>query len=296
MTADTFSGALAAVAADVNAELARLIPVVNGPEARVVEAMRYAVLDGGKRFRAFLVCAGGDVLGVGRAHALRVAAALEMVHGYSLVHDDLPAMDNDDLRRGRPTVHRKFDEATAILCGDALQALAFEVLADPATHPAAEVRARLVAGLARAAGAAGMVGGQMIDLWAADLEIDVPGLERLQALKTGALIAHAAAAGAILAGDAAAEADLAAFGGLLGLAFQVYDDVLDVEGSAAAVGKATQKDAAAGKATFVSRLGLAPAKNYAKLLVSRAKSHLDRFGTKADLLRAAADFAITRRS
>ncbi|MDX2221390.1 MAG: polyprenyl synthetase family protein [Rhodospirillaceae bacterium] len=296
MTADPFSHALAAVAADVNAELDRLIPTVSGPEARVVEAMRYAVLDGGKRFRAFLVCAGGEALGVDRRYALRVAAALEMVHGYSLVHDDLPAMDDDDLRRGRATVHRQFDEATAILCGDALQTLAFEVLVDPATHPDAQVRTRLVSALARAAGAAGMVGGQMIDLQAASMDIDAAGLERLQALKTGALIACAAAAGAILAGDRAAEADLAAYGGHLGLAFQVNDDVLDVEGSAAAIGKATQKDAAAGKATFVSRLGLDGAKNYAKLLVSRAKSRLDRLGPKADLLRAAADFAVSRRT
>ncbi|MCB2106304.1 MAG: polyprenyl synthetase family protein [Rhodobacteraceae bacterium] len=296
MTGSAFEQALAAIATAVNEELAKLMPMVEGPEGRVVEAMRYAALDGGKRFRAFLVCGGADVLAMPRTQSLRVAAAVEMVHAYSLVHDDLPAMDNDDLRRGRPTVHRKFDEATAILAGDALLTRAFEVVADPATHPHADIRCSLVSEMARAAGAAGMVGGQMIDLRAAALGLDAQGLERLQALKTGCLIAFSAAAGAILAGNPTAQAKLAAFGADLGLAFQVGDDILDVEGSAADVGKATHKDEAAGKATFVSRLGLEGARNLANQLVSRAKNHLDGLGTGAELLKAAAEFAVNRRS
>jgi farnesyl diphosphate synthase len=258
--------------------------------------MRYAALDGGKRFRPFLVCAGADMLGVPRAPALRVAAAVEMVHCYSLVHDDLPAMDNDELRRGRPTVHRHWDEATAILAGDALLTLAFEVLADDATGADAAVRAALVAGLARAAGAAGMVGGQMIDLAAPRLQLDVDGLARLQALKTGQLIAFAAAAGAILAGDAPARAALTAYGLDVGLAFQVTDDILDVEGAVQDIGKTPGKDRAAGKPTFVSQLGLGGAKTMARSLVARATEHLAPFGERATLLRHAAAFVLERKS
>ncbi|MBM3515526.1 MAG: polyprenyl synthetase family protein, partial [Alphaproteobacteria bacterium] len=199
MPDQNFETELAAVAVEVNAELDRLLPQVPGPENRVVAAMRYAVLDGGKRFRAFLMMAGSELFGIPRDRALRVAAAVEMVHGYSLVHDDLPAMDDDDLRRGKPTVHRAFDEATAILAGDALLTRAFEVLANPETHPDGGVRSNVIAAMAKAAGAAGMVGGQMIDLRAADIALDGAGLERLQALKTGCLIAFSAGAGAILA-------------------------------------------------------------------------------------------------
>ncbi|MHB1204864.1 MAG: polyprenyl synthetase family protein [Rhodospirillaceae bacterium] len=292
-----FKAALAATAETVNAELDRLLPPVPGPEGRVVDAMRYAALDGGKRMRPFLAVTAADLFGVPRAYSLRVGAAIEMVHCYSLVHDDLPAMDDDDLRRGRPTVHRKFDEATAILAGDALLTEAFAVLADPATHPDGAVRAALVAELARASGAAGMVGGQMIDLLAGGLSLDRDGLARLQNLKTGCLIAVGCRAGAVLGGQSAAVVEaLGAYGIAMGLAFQIADDVMDVEGSAAETGKATGKDAAAGKATFVSRLGLEGAKNYARSLAEEAVGHLGSFGEKAGLLRDAAMFSATRRS
>ncbi|MBL8643472.1 MAG: polyprenyl synthetase family protein [Rhodospirillaceae bacterium] len=294
MTTD-FSQALADIAAAVNAELDRLIPAVKTPEARVVDAMRYAALDGGKRFRPFLVCAGSDMLGVPRASSMRVAAAVEMVHCYSLIHDDLPAMDNDDLRRGRPTVHKHWDEATAILAGDALLTLSFEILAAPATHSDASIRAGVILALAKAAGAAGMVGGQMIDLQATK-EADVAALTHLQNLKTGRLIAFSASAGAILAGDAAAEKALAAYGLDLGLAFQITDDILDVEGASADLGKTPGKDAASGKGTFVSRLGVGGAKTLAGQTIERALSHLQPFGAKADLLGQAARFVLTRKS
>ena len=293
----TFQTELVAIATATNAELDRLLPLVPGPEGRVMEAMRYAALDGGKRLRPFLAVASADLFDVPRARALRAAAAVEMIHCYSLVHDDLPAMDDDDLRRGRPTVHKKFDEATAILAGDALLTEAFAVLADPATHPDGAVRASLVAELARASGAAGMVGGQMIDLLAANLTLDEAGLKRLQNLKTGCLIAVACRMGAVLGGASAATVDLLAHYGMdMGLAFQIADDVLDVESTAAETGKATGKDAAAGKATFVSRLGLDGAKNLARTLAVQAGKHLGSFGNKSKLLSEAAMFAVTRRN
>jgi farnesyl diphosphate synthase len=292
-----FQAELVSIAAACNAELDRLLPVPPGPERRVVEAMRYAALDGGKRLRPFLACASADLFDVPRAQSLRVASAVEMIHCYSLVHDDLPAMDDDDLRRGRPTVHRKFDEATAILAGDALLTEAFAVLADPATHPDAIVRANLVQELARASGAAGMVGGQMIDLMAATLELDNEGLTRLQNLKTGCIIAGACRMGAVLANASQDRVDaLGAYGLAMGLAFQIADDVLDVESTADQTGKATGKDAAAGKATFVSRLGLEGAKNLAHALAKQAGDHLAAFGGKAGLLKQAAMFAVTRRN
>jgi farnesyl diphosphate synthase len=292
-----FKAALASAATDVNATLDRLLPPVSAPEGRVVEAMRYAALDGGKRLRPFLALASAGLFDAPRARGLRVGAAIEMVHCYSLVHDDLPAMDDDDLRRGRPTVHRKFDEATAILAGDALLTEAFTVLADPATHPDGAIRAALVAELARASGAAGMVGGQMVDLRAAELTLDDAGLARLQNLKTGCLIAGACRMGAVVAGAQRAAVDaLGAYGLAMGLAFQIADDVLDVEGSAAETGKATGKDAAAGKATFVSRLGLEGAKKRAYALVNEAVDHLASFGAKAGLLKQAALFAVARRN
>ncbi len=292
-----FKQALTDIGAAMNAELDRLLPPVQGPENRVVEAMRYAALDGGKRLRPFLVCAAADLFAVPRERALRAAAAIEMVHCYSLVHDDLPAMDDDDLRRGRPTVHKKFDEATAILAGDALLTEAFAVLADPATHPDGAVRADLVRELAAASGAAGMVGGQMIDLLAGRLNLDRDGLTRLQNMKTGCLIAGSCRLGAILGGAALREREaLAAYGIAMGLAFQIADDVLDVESSADVTGKATGKDAAAGKATFVSLLGLEGAKTYARELAETAAQRLEMFGVRADVLRQAAFFAVERRS
>jgi len=291
-----FATALANTAAAVNQMLDDLLPTAAGPEGRVVEAMRYAALDGGKRFRPFLVCAGADIMGVDANNALRTAAAIEMVHCYSLIHDDLPAMDNDDLRRGRPTVHKHWDEATAILAGDALLTRAFEILAEKATNPIAEIRTTLVADLAKAAGAAGMVGGQMIDLAAPSLGLDVNGLTHLQALKTGALIAFSASAGAILKGDAEARLALHAYGLDLGLAFQVTDDILDVEGLSGEIGKTPGKDKAAGKPTFVSQLGLGGAKTLARSLTERAVGHLDRFADQARLLRQAAVFVLKRKS
>ena len=296
-SAGAFKVVLKSTADSVNAELNRLLSPVSGPEGYVVDAMRYAALDGGKRLRPFLACAAGNLFDVPLARSLRVAAAVEMVHCYSLIHDDLPAMDDDDLRRGRPTVHRQFDEATAILAGDALLTEAFAVLADPATHSDGNVRVALVQELARASGAAGMVGGQMIDLRAVQLELGEEGLRRLQNLKTGCIIACACRSGAIVGQASPGQVEaLGAYGLAVGLAFQIADDVLDVEGSAAETGKATGKDEAAGKATFISRLGLEGAKNYACALADEAVGHLAPFGAKATLLKEAALFAVTRRN
>jgi farnesyl diphosphate synthase len=294
----TFDAALAEAAALTDAVLDRLIAVPEGLESRVFEAMRYAVLAPGKRLRPFLVLAGAKLFSVARRSALQVAAAIELVHAYSLVHDDLPAMDNSDLRRGRPTCHKAFDEATAILAGDGLLTLAFEVLAHPDTHGDAAVRSELVAALAVAAGGHGMVGGQMIDLIAEHRpDLDIGAITRLQRLKTGALIAFACEAGAIL-GKAATEARLSLRGYAhdLGLAFQIADDLLDVEGSAGETGKPVGQDAAAGKATFVSILGVERARGQAQLLVAQASAHLDVFGEKAELLRQAARFVVERRT
>ncbi|MEQ9559911.1 MAG: polyprenyl synthetase family protein [Rhodospirillales bacterium] len=274
-----------------------LMPLTDTPEARVVEAMRYASLAGGKRVRPFLVTQSASLFGVDTTSALRTAAAVEMVHCYSLVHDDLPAMDDDDLRRGQPTCHIKFDEATAILAGDALLTKAFEVLAEEATHSDPRVRADLVLALAKAAGDHGMVGGQMMDLWAEDNELDVAQITRLQRMKTGDLIAVSAEAGAILgrASDEARSA-LHAYAHDIGLAFQIADDLLDVEGDAALVGKATGKDADANKATFVSLLGVDKARQQAAMLSEQAAGHLEMFGEKGDLLKQLARFIVERRA
>jgi farnesyl diphosphate synthase len=294
----TFATALAEAAALTDAALDRLIAVPDGLEARVFEAMRYAALAPGKRLRPFLVLASSRLFAVSRARALQVAMAIELVHAYSLVHDDLPAMDNSDLRRGRPTAHKAFDDATAILAGDGLLTLAFEVLAHPDTHGDAGVRCELVSALAQAAGSQGMVGGQMIDLIAEHRpDLDIGAITRLQRLKTGALIAFACESGAIL-GKMPVELRLALRGYAhdLGLAFQIADDLLDVEGSAAATGKPVGQDAAAGKATFVSILGVERARAQAQLLVAQAVAHLDLFEERADLLREAARFVVERRT
>jgi farnesyl diphosphate synthase len=243
-----------------------------------------------------LVLAAARLFGVGERSALQVAAAIEMVHAYSLIHDDLPAMDNSDLRRGRPTSHKEFDEATAILAGDALLTTAFEVLAHPDTHGDPAVRCELVSSLAAGAGAAGMVGGQMIDLIAEKRPLDIGAITRLQRMKTGALIAFSCEAGAILA-KAASEVRTALRGYAhdLGLAFQIADDLLDVEGSAAETGKPVGADAVAGKATFVSILGVDRARAQAELLVSQAVAHLELFEDRAELLRQVARFVVNRR-
>ncbi len=273
-----------------------LVPTVR-PEAPLWDAMRYGSLAGGKRLRPFLVMESSGLFGVADEHALRAGMAVELIHCYSLIHDDLPAMDNSDLRRGRPTVHKKFNDAVAILAGDGLLTLAFEVLADPATHPDPAVRVALVAALAAAAGPAGtgMVGGQMIDLVAETTQFDLAEIIRLQEGKTGALIGYSSEAGAILGGAGASERGaLRAYARDIGLAFQIADDLLDVEGSAEVVGKPVGADAAAGKATFVSLLGVEGARQEASRLADRAAASLDIFGARADTLKAVARFIVTR--
>ena len=293
----SFARALDEAAKLTDAAIERLLAVPPGLEARVYDAMRYSALAPGKRLRPFLVMASCSLFGVARRCALQVAAAIEMVHAYSLVHDDLPAMDNSDLRRGRPTCHRQFDEATAVLAGDGLLTSAFEVLAHQDTHGDPAVRCELVGALATAAGPGGMVGGQMIDLIAEHRKLDIGAITRLQRMKTGALIAFACESGAILA-KAPAEPRMALRGYAhdLGLAFQIADDLLDVEGSPAETGKPVGADAEAGKATFVSILGVDRARSQAELLVRQSVAHLELFDQRAELLREAARFVITRRT
>ena len=283
-----FARRLKETAAIARACLVEAIPAT-GPMA---EPMRYAVA-GGKGLRGFLVLEGAAMLGVPESAARFPAAAVEAIHAYSLVHDDMPAMDNDDLRRGQPTVHRKWDEATAILAGDALQSIAFELVTDPATG-SAEVRVALARTLAEAAGARGMVLGQVLDIAAesAARPLTLDEIVALQAGKTGALIRWSAAAGALLGGED--PGPLTTYGDRLGLAFQIADDVLDIEGDAATVGKAVGKDAEAGKATFVSLLGLETAKSRARALVDEACESLSPYGARAETLRAAARFVIAR--
>lgn len=283
-------------AAAVDEVLDSILPVPTGHEARLFEAMRYSTLGSGKRLRPFLVLCGARISGASDARALRVGAAIELVHCYSLIHDDLPAMDDDDMRRGKPSCHIAFDDATAILAGDALLTLAFEVLADPSTHPKGAVRSALLHRLAVAAGGAGMVGGQMIDLVSEHADPDVATITRTQRLKTGALIGFACEAGAVL-GEAAEHIvhALHLYAHDLGLAFQIADDLLDAEGNAADLGKATGKDAAAGKATFVSLMGVEQARARAGLLAQQAVGHLEIFDDRADHLREIASFVVERR-
>ena len=298
---EAFSARLSATAERVEQTLAALLPQgAEAPgEAELQAAMRHAALGGGKRLRAFLAVETAAIFGVGQTRALRAGAALECLHAYSLVHDDLPCMDDDDMRRGKPTVHRAFSQATAVLTGDALQTLAFEILADPATHPSGAVRAELCLRLAQASGAAGMVGGQALDLAAetAGTPLDGAAVRRLQALKTGALIEVAAETGAIL-GEAGAQerAAIRAFARALGEAFQIADDLLDVTGDAAETGKRTGKDAEAGKATFVDSLGVEGARARARALAEAAGAELFRWPAEAAHLAAAAAFVVERRS
>ncbi len=294
-----FETALAFAAESVERTMDRLLPSGTSGEARVFDAMRYSSMGGGKRLRAFFVLAGATLFKVRTLPALRTASAIEFVHAYSLIHDDLPAMDDDDLRRGKPTCHKQFDEATAILAGDALQALAFEVLAHEDTHGDPAVRTALVSELAKAAGARGMVGGQMLDLLAEqdDSDQSIGAITHLQRLKTGALISFSCTAGAVL-GKASESLRMALSGYAhdLGLAFQIVDDLLDIEGSAEELGKATGKDQAAGKATFVSILGVERARAQAGMLARQAAAHLEPFGEAADLLRQATEFVVARRT
>ncbi|MCI0756969.1 polyprenyl synthetase family protein [Teichococcus vastitatis] len=298
-TASPLLAALAAAVAEIETTLDTLLPPEEGPEAPLYAAMRYAALGGGKRLRGFLVLEGAAQFRVSRTSALRVAAAIEMLHAYSLVHDDLPAMDNDDLRRGKPTLHKAFNEATAILAGDALQAQAFAVLAHEDTHSDSAVRAELCLRLAQAAGPRGMCGGQMLDMLAENSAEPATesSIGRLQVLKTGKLIEFSAEAGAILGKAPGMQRHcLLAYGRELGAAFQIADDILDATATAAETGKATGKDAGAGKATLVGLLGLERARLQAERLAAQAAAHLDSFGDRADLLRMLAAYTIHRRS
>lgn len=266
-----------------------------GTPDRLLAAMRHGLLAGGKRLRPALVMMSARLFDIESAESVRTAAAIECVHSYSLIHDDLPAMDNDSLRRGQPTVHVAFDEATAILAGDTLLTLAFEILADQRTHPDAAIRARLALELAESAGGRGMAGGQMLDLQAETNVPDEAGILRLQRMKTGALLRYACRAGALLAkDDGDALASLTTFGEAIGAAFQIADDILDVESTSDALGKATGKDSAAGKATLVGLHGIAQARTRLAELVQTANSALAGFGSEADMLREAAQFIMTR--
>jgi farnesyl diphosphate synthase len=298
MTLTPIEPALKEAAVFMEDVLSELLPEPMGPQARMVEAMRYATLQGGKRVRAFLVLQSGRQFGVDRRALARAAAAVECVHAYSLAHDDLPAMDDDDTRRGKPSTHKQFDEATAILAGDALLTHAFALLAAPETHADPYVRSELVARLAHAAGANGMVGGQMIDIAAQGDDIsDIGHITRLQRLKTGALIAFACEAGAIM-GKASPQMHraLTNYAQDLGLAFQIVDDLLDIEGDPAVMGKAARKDERAGKATFVTVLGAERARAQAELLATQAARHLEVFDEKADLLRGLSAYVVNRRA
>ncbi|MEM7427370.1 MAG: polyprenyl synthetase family protein [Pseudomonadota bacterium] len=293
-----FLDELAKTADEVDLLLGDLL-MLNGAKApKVVEAMRYASISQGKRLRPCLVCESAKLFDVEPLYAMRTGAALECIHCYSLVHDDLPAMDDDDLRRGKPTTHIAFDEATAILAGDGLLTFAFEILADPATHPDPLVRAQLVGELAAAAGAAGMVGGQMLDLEAEAREShDLDEIITLQGMKTGALFRFSCEAGATLAqADATLKSALSIYADRIGLAFQIADDILDQESTPEALGKQTQKDADAGKATFIDLMGLEGAKRRALELVDEACSALGPFGNKAGILQEAALFIVERKN
>lgn len=293
--ASLLSEAAAQTARAIDAAFEALLPVPEDPRRPLFDAMRHAAIGGGKRLRPLLVRAAGELFNLNEQSLVRVGLAVECIHVYSLVHDDLPAMDDDDLRRGKPTVHIAFDEATAILAGDCLHDLAFEILADERTHEDPFVRCELLRALAHSSGPNGMAGGQMMDLRAADETFDLPTVTRLQQLKTGAIIGFCVEAAAIMAHvPMEARTGLHGYARDIGLAFQIADDLLDVEGDAALAGKALGKDAEAGKETFVSLLGVDRAREQARMLVDQAKAHLHDFGARADLLRAIADYIIER--
>ncbi len=287
--------ALQAIAEDIDNSFDLLLPVPSDPRDRLVEAMRYAAIGGGKRIRPLLVCAAGALHGVSREAAVRVGTAIEAIHVYSLIHDDLPCMDNDALRHGKPTVHLAFDDAAAVLAGDALHDFAFEVLSDPATSGDPFTRIELIRTLATASGMNGMCGGQMMDIVAESSSFDLQTVTRLQQLKTGALLSAAVEMGAIL-GKVPPEGrtHLRGYARDIGLAFQIADDLLDAEGDEEAAGKALRKDEAQGKETFLSLLGADRAREQARLLVEQAIQHLSSYGPEADLLRELARFIVER--
>lgn len=285
----------ARVRADVDSFFARLLAPTGDSRDRLYEAMRHAAIGGGKRLRPLLTIAASRLFAIDRTRALRAGCAIEAIHVYSLIHDDLPCMDDADLRRGKPSVHKAFGEAEAVLAGDSLHALAFDILAHPSTHDDPFVRMELVLELARAAGPGGMAGGQMMDLVAEGQQLDLPAITRLQQLKTGALIEYAVEAACIMTRlPQEARTPYRGYARNIGLAFQIADDLIDVSGDEAAAGKRTGKDAHAGKATFVSLLGEERARQQAGLLVNQAIEHLSGHGAEADLLRAIARFAIER--
>lgn len=287
--------AFAAIAEDIDAVFDRILPVPDDARAPLFAAMRHAAIGGGKRVRPLLLTQTASLFGVDRDAALLAATAVEAIHVYSLVHDDLPCMDDDDMRRGKPTVHKAFDEAVAVLAGDSLHDLAFEILASTDVHSDPFVRAELVTSLAAASGPSGMAGGQMMDLAADGQQFDLATVTRLQQLKTGALISVSVEMGAILGRlPGEGRAPLRAYARDIGLAFQIADDLLDVEGDEALAGKALGKDAEAGKATFLSLLGIDRAREQAFFLVDQAVNHLQDFGQEADVLRALARFIVER--
>lgn len=295
--ADMLAEGLKRVQAEIDALFDALLPVPGDTSARLVEAMRYAAIGGGKRVRPLLVVSTAGLFGVSRDAALRAGAAIEAIHVYSLIHDDLPCMDNDDLRHGKPTLHKVYDEATAVLAGDALHALAFEILADDATSEDPFTRSELIATLGQASGMHGMAGGQMMDM-VADQEgvtYDLRTITRLQQLKTGALLAASVEMGAILGKvRPEARAHLRAYARDIGLAFQIADDLLDVEGDADKAGKALRKDVTQGKQTFVTLMGVDKAREQARALTQQAVGHLGGHGGEADILRALARFIVER--
>ena len=283
------------VRADVDSFFAKLLAPPGDGRDRLYEAMRHAAIGGGKRLRPLLTIASSRLFAIDPGRALRAGCAIEAIHVYSLIHDDLPCLDDADLRRGKPTVHKAFGEAEAVLAGDSLHALAFDILAHPSTHDDPWVRNELVLELARAAGPGGMAGGQMMDLVAEGQQLDLAAITRLQQLKTGALIEYAVEAGCIMAKlPAEARRPYRGYAHNIGLAFQIADDLIDHSGDEAAAGKPTRKDANAGKATFVSLLGEDRARQQAGFLVDQAVQHLSSHGSEADLLRAIARFAIER--
>ena len=292
-----FEQRLSEVADRITVAIDQLIPPASGPEAQLLRAMSHGALGHGKRLRPFIAIEVGRMFGAPEKSLLRAAAAVECVHAYSLIHDDLPCMDDDDFRRGQPTVHKAFDEATAVLAGDALQALAFEIMASPETHRDALMRCKLIERMAVAAGARGMVGGQMIDMNpVSDKEEPLQVLTRMQRLKTGALISLAGEVGALLGGAQEQERQaIAGYTNDLGLAFQIVDDLLDVEGDPEMLGKAVDKDHGAGKVNFVTLLGVEGAQGQVRFLAAQAKQHLASFGNRATSLLQTVDFVLNRR-